>query len=122
MRHQVWVNGKEGPGGGVQYAAFAPDGARPAPVTLGNAQAAQADIAVQGAQVAMVWKQFDGAATAVLARLSGDGGATWREQTLGRSSGETGKPYLISSPSGILMVWRTGNEGIRVTPINGEKA
>jgi hypothetical protein len=122
MRHQVWFNGKEGPGGGVQYAAFAPDGARPAPVTLGNAQAAQADIAVQGAQVAMVWKQFDGAATAVLARLSDDGGATWREQALGRTSGESGKPYLIMAPAGILMVWRTEKEGIRVTPINGEKA
>lgn len=122
VRHQVWFNGKEGPGGGVQYAAFTPDGARPAPVTLGNAQAAQADIAVQGAQVAIVWKQFDGAATAVLARLSDDGGATWREQALGRTSGESGKPYLIMAPAGILMVWRTGKDGIRVTPINGEKA
>ena len=53
-RHQVWFNGKEGSGGGVQYAAFAPDGARPVPVLLGNAQASQADIAVRSAQVAVV--------------------------------------------------------------------
>jgi len=53
MRHQVWFNGNEGSKGGVQYAAFAADGAPPTPVVLGNAQASQADIAVQGAQVAV---------------------------------------------------------------------
>lgn len=121
-RHQVWFNGKEGSGGGVQYAAFAPDGARPAPVVLGNAQASQADIAVRGARVAVVWKQFDGATTAVLARLSDDGGATWREQALGRTAGESGKPYLVDAPAGMLLVWRTEKEGIRVLPVSGEKA
>ncbi|SMP63444.1 sialidase family protein [Noviherbaspirillum suwonense] len=121
-RHQVWFNGKEGVGGGVQYAAFAPDGSRPAPVPLGNAQAAQADIAVRGRQVAVAWKQFDGTATAVLGRLSGDGGATWRELALARTDGDSGKPYLIDAPSGILLAWRTANEGIRVSPISGDKA
>jgi hypothetical protein len=121
-RHQVWFNGKEGSGGGVQYAAFAADGAQPAPVALGNAQASQADIAVLGAQVAMAWKQFDGSATAVLARVSDDGGASWREQPLARTSGESGKPYLIHAPAGILLVWRTENEGIRVAKVGGGRA
>ena len=121
-RHQVWFNGKEGSGGGVQYAAFAPDGARPAPVSLGNAQASQADIAVQGARVAVAWKQFDGAATAVLARLSDDGGETWREQSPGRTAGDSGKPYLVNSADGIMLVWRTDKEGIRVMPLAGVKA
>jgi hypothetical protein len=121
-RHQVWFNGKEGSGGGVQYAAFATDGARIKPVVLGNAQASQADIAVHGARVAMAWKQFDGAATAVLARLSDDGGGSWREQVLARTTGESGKPYLIDAPSGILLAWRTEKEGIRVMQTIGEKA
>jgi hypothetical protein len=120
-RHQVWFNGKEG-SGGVQYAAFGPDGARPAPVSLGNAQAAQADIAVQGARVAVVWKQFDGAATAVLARLSDDGGETWREQALERTAGDSGKPYVVNAADGIVVVWRTEKEGIRVMPLAGVKA
>ena len=122
MRHQVWFNGKEGKGGGVQYAAFAANGARPAPVALGNAQASQADIAVLGRHVAVAWKQFDGAATAVLVRLSGDGGATWHEQALARTSGESGKPYLVNAPAGIMLLWRTVNEGIRILPVSGEKA
>jgi hypothetical protein len=122
MRHQVWFNGKEGKGGGLQYAAFAVDGARPAPVALGNAQASQADIAVLGQHVAIAWKQFDGAATAVLARVSDDGGATWREQALARTSGESGKPYLVNALAGIMLLWRTVNEGIRVLPVFGEKA
>lgn len=120
-RHQVWFNGKEGSGGGVQYAAFAPDGARPVPVSLGSAQAAQADIALQGARVAIVWKQFDGAATAVLARRSDDGGATWQEHTLARTGGESGKPFLVHAPAGMLLVWRTEKEGIRALPVSGEK-
>jgi hypothetical protein len=120
-RHQVWFNGKES-GGGLQYAAFAASGARPRPVVLGNAQASQADIALQGARLAVAWKQFDGAATAVQARLSDDGGATWREQTLGRTTGESGKPYLVGAPTGILLVWRTEKEGIRVAPASGDKA
>jgi hypothetical protein len=122
VRHQVWFNGKEGGGGGVQYAAFAADGARPRPVVLGNAQASQADIAVQGVRVAMAWKQFDGAATAVLARLSDDGGRSWREQVLARTTGESGKPYLIDARSGILLAWRTEKEGIQVMQAIGEKA
>lgn len=121
VRHQVWFNGKEGKGGGVQYAAFAADGPLQAPVTLGNAQAAQADIVVRERQVAMVWKQFDGAATAVLARLSDDGGATWREQALGSAAGESGKPYLVTAPGGVLLAWRTEKEGLRVTPVFGDR-
>jgi hypothetical protein len=121
-RHQVWFNGKEGSGGGVQYAAFAAGGALPRPVVLGNARASQADITVQGARVAMAWKQFDGAATAVLARVSEDGGASWREQALGSTTGESGKPYLVDAPSGILLVWRTEKEGIRAMQVVGDKA
>lgn len=121
LRHQVWFNGNEA-GGGVQYATVNADGARPSPAILGSAQAAQADIAVQGRRVALVWKQFDAGSTAVLSRLSDDGGLTWRQQELARSAGDSGKPYLVTAPSGIVMVWRTENEGIRVVAAGGERA
>lgn len=120
-RHQVWFNGNEGGQAGVQYAAVAPAGTWPKPAVLGSAQAAQADIAVQGRRVAIAWKQFDGTATSILSRLSDDGGATWREQALAGTAGDSGKPYLVTAPSGIVMVWRTALEGIRVVPVGGEK-
>jgi hypothetical protein len=112
-RHQVWFNGKEGDEGGVYYAATAP-GAKPGkPVSLGNAQASHADIAVQGRHIAIAWKQFDGQVTAIVGRLSEDAGHTWVEKELARTSGESDKPYLVSSGTGTVLVWRTQNEGIR---------
>ena len=58
----------------------------------------------------------------MLARLSDDGGATWRERALGRTAGESGKPYLVDVPAGMLLVWRSEKEGIHVLPVSGEKA
>ncbi|TCS36014.1 hypothetical protein EDC30_10878 [Paucimonas lemoignei] len=113
-RHQVWFNGKDGDSAGVQYATVAPGQTSIKPVKLGEAQASHADIAVQGKQVAIAWKQFDGQATAIMAKLSADGGATWQSRELVRTAGDSDKPFLIHSPAGILLVWRTNNEGIRV--------
>jgi hypothetical protein len=112
-RHQVWFNGKEGDNGGVLYAATAATGTTSKPVSLGTAQASHADVAVQGRHVAVVWKQFDGKSTAINAKLSDDGGASWHEKELARTSGDSDKPYLITSPSGAVLIWRTQNEGIR---------
>lgn len=110
-RHQVWFNGKED-GGGVFYAAAAPAGTLSKPVALGTAQASHADVAVHGRHIAVVWKQFDGQSTAILARLSDDGGTTWQQKELARTSAESDKPYLIAAPTGVVLVWRTQNEGI----------
>jgi hypothetical protein len=70
----------------------------------------------------VAWKQFDGKATAILARVSGDGGATWREQELGQTAGESDQPRLVASPTAIVLVWRTQNEGIRVIPVGGAQS
>ncbi|MET0962139.1 MAG: sialidase family protein [Noviherbaspirillum sp.] len=119
LRHQVWFNGNE-EGGGVQYAAVAPGAVRPQPAPLGSAQASQADVAVLGRRVALVWKQFEAGVTAIIARLSDDGGASWRQQELARTAGDSGKPYLVTAPSGILLLWRTDNEGTRVMAAGGK--
>jgi hypothetical protein len=113
-RHQVWFNGREGDTSGVLYAPASPAQESIKPVVLGGAQASHADVAVQDRQVAMVWKQFDGRATAVMAKVSNDGGATWKSRELARTSGDSDKPFLINSPAGILLVWRTRDEGVRV--------
>ncbi|MFS0756137.1 sialidase family protein [Noviherbaspirillum sp. 1P10PC] len=121
-RHQVWFNGKEGDGGGVQYAAAKTDGTISKPVPLGSAQASHADVAAQGKQVAIVWKQFDGQSTAIVSRISEDGGNTWKESELARTEGESDKPYLATAPTGLVLVWRTQKEGIRVVPVGRGKA
>jgi hypothetical protein len=122
VRHQVWFNGKDGDGSGVQYSAVAAQGKPLAPVALGSAQASHADLAVQGKQLAIVWKQFDGQATAILARLSEDGGKSWRQKELARTEAASDKPYLIPSPSGPMLLWHTQNEGIRIIPAGKEKS
>jgi hypothetical protein len=120
-RHQVWFNGRED-GGGAMYARANAAGVLGKPVVLGSAQASHPDVAVAGRQVAVAWKQFDGKATAILARVSGDGGATWREQELGQTAGESDQPRLVASPTAIVLVWRTQNEGIRVIPVGGAQS
>jgi hypothetical protein len=113
-RHQVWFNGKEGDGGGALYAKADARGVLGKPVSLGSAQASHPDVLVRGKNVAVVWQQFDGTSTAIRGRLSDDGGATWHEQELARTSGDSDRPHLVSSPSATILVWRTQNEGIRV--------
>jgi hypothetical protein len=115
-RHQVWfdVTGEQG---GVFYASASPDGQLGTPVRLGSDQAEHGDVAVQGKHVAVVWKQFDGKATAILARVSADAGKTWREYPLAQTSGNSDHPHLVATPSGILLVWRTQDEGIRTLPL-----
>ncbi|HEV2612730.1 MAG TPA: sialidase family protein [Noviherbaspirillum sp.] len=120
-RHQVWFNGKEGEGAGALYAATQSNGKTRKPVSLGSEQASHPDLVVQGRQVSIVWKQFDGQSTAVLTKLSEDGGATWKEKELARTAGDSDKPYLAAHRTGAVLVWRTENDGVRVVPIQKEK-
>lgn len=111
-RHQVWFDMKDGEGG-LFYAASQASGAPGKPVRMGTAQAEHADVAVQGKNIVVAWKQFDGKATAILARLSDDGGQRWRERELARTGGASDQPRLVNTPQGIALVWRTQNEGVQ---------
>lgn len=122
IRHQVWFTGKETRPTGVLYAAAGNNGRLSEPVVLGSEQAAHADVAVQGDAVSIVWKQFDGNSTAILGRFSNDGGQSWSETELARTSGESDKPYLIKNGSGILLVWHTRADGIQVIPVAKAKS
>ncbi|WP_394780534.1 sialidase family protein [Undibacterium sp.] len=112
-RHQTWFNVK-GDEGGVFYAATHKDGSLGVPVKLGTAQAEHADVAVNGQAVVLAWKQFDGKSTAILGKYSADGGATWKDREFGTTQGNSDQPHLFATPSGIAMVWRTQNEGVRI--------
>ncbi len=116
-RHQVWFSGRDD--GGVFYAAADAGGAPGVPQRLGSAQAAHADVAVHGTDVALAWKQFDGTSTAIIGRMSQDGGRSWRERELARTVGASDQPRLLATPAGIVLVWRTANEGVWTVPVNG---
>lgn len=112
-RHQVWfsVRGEEG---GVFYAATDPSGALKAPIQLGSAQAASGDVAIEGDHIVVAWKQFDGKSTSVLGKVSGDGGLTWQGKEFAQTQGNSDHPRLLTMPAGIMLVWRTHDEGVRV--------
>ncbi|KIF83377.1 sialidase family protein [Noviherbaspirillum autotrophicum] len=114
-RHQVWFDVKDNEGG-LFYAASDAAGVIGKPVRLGAAQAEHADVAAQGKNVVLAWKQFDGKETAVLSRVSLDAGHSWQERELARTSGASDEPRLVNTPDGIVLVWRTRNEGMRAVP------
>jgi hypothetical protein len=113
-RHQVWFNVKEGEGG-VFYASADASGKLRKPQRLGSEQAAHAEVAVRGQDVVLAWKQFDGTSTAILARVSHDGGATWEDSELARTKGASDQPRLLAMESGIVLVWRTQSDGVLTT-------
>jgi hypothetical protein len=113
VRHQVWFNGKDDDGG-VFYAATDSSGVLKTPIRLGSAQAAHADLAIEGKDVVLAWKEFNGGSTAILGKLSNDGGLTWRDKEFARTQSGSDQPHLLNTRSGIALVWRTQNEGVRV--------
>jgi hypothetical protein len=116
-RHQVWFNG-DADKGGVFYAAADSSGKLLEPMRLGSARAAHGDVATQGDDVVLVWKQFDGISTAILGKISHDKGASWRDVELARTAATSDQPHLIHAASQIHVVWRTANEGVRIIPIH----
>jgi hypothetical protein len=115
-RHQVWFDAV-GDQGGAFYASVPPGGRITRPLRLGSDQAEHADVAVQGRLAAVVWKQFDGKSTSIMARLSTDAGETWRESKLADTSGSSDHPHLLATPAGILLLWNTQDDGIRTLPL-----
>jgi hypothetical protein len=115
-RHQVWFDLK-GDDGGVFYASATPAGKLGTPIRLGSDQAEHADVAVSGANVALAWKQFDGTATAIMLKLSTDGGKHWREQAVAHTAGNSDHPHLLRAPAGIVLVWRTQDQGVLTIPV-----
>lgn len=115
-RHQTWFNVK-GDEGGVFYAAATSSGTLTTPMQLGSAQAEHADVAVQGNNIALVWKQFDGKLNKIFSKFSTDSGRTWQEKELAHTGNTSDQPHLLTTATGIVLVWRTQNEGIRIITV-----
>lgn len=110
-RHAVWFNQRDGEGrvfyGRLAHGAVV--GQRP----VGGPRAAHADIAVVGARVAIVWKEFDGERTALLAELSEDGGRHFTRQALAVTDGASDQPRLLRRGDALFAFWHTENEGMK---------
>jgi hypothetical protein len=120
-RHQTWFTGVEN-GGGVYYATENRDGALGVPMRLGSEQASHADVAVKGRHVALAWKEFDGKTTSIKGSNSYDGGATWHAATLAETAGASDQPRLVVTPHGIVLVWRTRENGTVTVSMPKERA
>ncbi len=110
-RHQVWFSGADDRGG-LFHSVTQADGRAGKAVRLGGIRAEHGDIIAAGPAVALVWKEFDGQLTKVMARLS-TGGA-WQEKTLATSRGASDHPHLVRRGDAIWLVWRTEDEALVV--------
>jgi hypothetical protein len=113
QRHQAWFSagGAGDNEGGVFYSG---NGQL---MRLGGPQAEHAEVAASGQRVAVVWKEFDGAATAIHAQVSPDGGASWSRYTLASTQGASDHPHLMRRGAGLWLLWRTAEQGIVVRKI-----
>lgn len=119
-RHQAWftVKGEEA---GIYYAATGKNGELGVPVQLGTHQAKQAEVAVKGATVAVVWKQYDGESTALVSRISDDNGLTWAQKEIARTRSDSDRPQLLNGSAGLLVAWHVAGEGMRIIALHPTK-
>jgi len=116
VRHAVWFSHKDGEGH-VFYGRLATgvDGlAVVGQRTVGGPLAEHADLAVAGRRVALLWKEFDGERTRLLADVSEDGGVSFQRSELANSAGASDQPRALQRGSALYAFWRTEGEGLRV--------
>ncbi len=120
-RHAVWFNQKDGVGrvfygrlvAGRKAGEGAVEGQRP----VGGPRAEHADLAVGGRRVLLVWREFDGEWTRLLAEVSEDGGRTFRRRELAVSAGPTDQPRALAGGGALYAFWRSAGEGMRLFPL-----
>lgn len=111
-RHQVWFSGAD-EGGGLFYQEH-PRARSAGPVErLGGVLAEHGEVTAAGRSVAVVWKEFDGDVTHVMAQVK-SGSAGWQRRSLASSRGASDHPHLASNGNAVWLVWRTVDEGIVV--------
>ncbi|MBI2308143.1 MAG: exo-alpha-sialidase [Rhodocyclales bacterium] len=114
-RHAVWFNQIDGEGQ-VSY-GWLPQGDDTAVAgqrRVGGAGAAHADLALSGARVGIVWKEFDGEKTRLRAELSADGGETFRPLELAATDGASDQPRMLRRGDELFAFWRTERDGMRL--------
>jgi hypothetical protein len=119
QRHAVWFNHKNGEGR-VFYGRLAPikEGKEGLAVAnqreIGSVRAERADLSVSGQRVSLIWKEFDGERTHLLADISEDGGQTFKTTALATSAGASDQPRSLLRGEVFYAFWRSEREGMRV--------
>jgi hypothetical protein len=63
----------------------------------------------------LVWKEFDGKATTIVAMRSGNGGLSWTSpEVVASTSGDSDHPLLMRLGSRAFLSWQTQKEGYRL--------
>jgi hypothetical protein len=71
-----------------------------------------------GKRLVLAWKEFDGAATTVMAQESRDGGRSWgAARAVAATSGESDHPQLIGQNGRAFLSWLSRAEGYRLLPL-----
>lgn len=113
--HAVWFSGAPGREG-VYYGVLdrgRVEGQR----RIGGDTAEHADIAIIGERIAIAWKEFDGAQSALKAMRSEDGGNTWTEAQLATAAGPNDQPKLLVRDGKFEVLWNTHEKPLRVLPL-----
>lgn len=117
-RHIAWFTGAE-KAPGLHYRRI--DGeAMTAPMPFGNldAQAGHPALAVHGASVDLVWREFDGRENRVIAMRSADRGQSWSAPAaLAKTAGAADDPLLISGRGSVWVVWNTADDGLQLRQV-----
>ncbi|HEX5804670.1 MAG TPA: exo-alpha-sialidase, partial [Azospira sp.] len=67
-----------------------------------------------GRQVAIVWKEFDGQQSRLLAEVSDDGGASFSTRLLAVTGGASDQPRALVRGDALFAFWRTEQDGLKL--------
>ncbi|HLD65609.1 MAG TPA: hypothetical protein VJA19_06175 [Pseudomonas sp.] len=114
-RHATWFSphGESGPVFYGQLAANGVQGQR----AVGGPRAAHASVASLGQRVVVLWKEFDGEQTQLLAEISDDGGRQFRRVSLGKSAGPSDHPRLLRHGQRLLAFWNSEQQSLKGYPL-----
>lgn len=108
--HAVWF-GMRSEEPAVRYTRLDAAGKPHATVrVLPDLGAEHADVRSIGANVAIVWRSFDGTHTRYSAWVSQDDGQTFAQRELGSTEDENDNPFLVRRDTQLFAIWRTRKE------------
>lgn len=113
--HALWFSphGEQGP---LFYGQLA-DGQVLGQRNLGGPRAGHGAVASLGQRVVLLWKEFDGQRTQLLAEISEDGGEHFRRVPLASSQGPSDHPRLLRVGNQLLPVWHSTDHGLKGYPL-----
>lgn len=114
-RHAVWFSphGEDGP---LFYGQLDPHGVQ-GQRAVGGPRAAHASVASLEQRVVLLWKEFDGEQTQLLAEISDDGGQHFRRVPLAHSNGPSDHPRLLRHGQRLLAFWNSAQHGLQGYPL-----